>query len=314
MSSSSATAAASSAYSGELRAPPRPRRSCGSSRRDPAPVVGRPCRQDRRVAPDVLLHLIEPAALAGRPGRRRGAAAVAGRRWGSCTSPRPSRCTCRRSGSTPAGATWCCWWSIPARLTDPVRFEAGRAGRSRAGCCSRTSTARCRCRAVVAVVPYRPPAPLALPAAGRPARPRPGVLHVAADPPGRRRGRRARRGRGARPGLRALPGQQPAAVHRTGGRRHGGGARPRRWRATPAGRTGRRRCCGPDADDVAAELGGRGLEHRGAAADGPPGRRRPRAASAPRWWTQQRGARVLGAVLAARPARPARTGTGWWPT
>ena len=51
--------------------------------------------------------------LAGRPRRRRGAAAVAGRRSGSSTCPRPSRCTCRRSGCTPAAATWCCSWSTP---------------------------------------------------------------------------------------------------------------------------------------------------------------------------------------------------------
>ena len=114
--------------------------------------------------------------------------------------------------------------------------------------------------AVVAVVPYRPPTPLG--AARRRTTRSAG------------RWRSTCRCRSAGPSASAtcpggvavldpdsplLPRQQPAAAHRrrwtpTSGRAR----RPRRSAATPAGRTGRRRCCWPGAGDVAAELGRRG--------------------------------------------------------
>ena len=126
--------------------------------------------------------------------------------------------------------------------------------------------------AVVAVVPYRPPAPFVLPGARRRPRPGAGVLHVAAGPAGGRRRRRPRRGGGARPRLRALAGQQPAGADRA------------RWTPPPsraaADEVGReRRLAAPGRRAaVAGRRRRRGrtrparLERRGAAADGPPGR------------------------------------------
>ena len=182
--------------------------------------------------------------LAGGPRRGRGAAAVAGRRSGSCTCRRRSRCTCRRSGCTPGAATWCCWCVDPARLTDPVRFEDG-VPADPGGMLFPHLYGPLPVSAVIAVVPYRPPAPLAAARAGRPARPRPGVLDRrcrSAGPWAWATSRAASRcsTRTSRTPTTTTGWSSPTPVDADTVER-----RPRRSAATPGGRTGRPRCCGP---------------------------------------------------------------------
>ena len=194
------------------------------------------------MAPDVLLHLIEPAAWraaltdgAVRPpsldvaGLRAPVHARAGAPAGGAALPGPARpgAAGRRPGPADRpGAVRARRAGGPRRAAVPAPLRAA-AGDRRA-----------------AVVPYRPPAPVSLPAPRRPARPGAGVLHVGAHPPGRGGGRRPGRGRGARPRPRALPRQQPPAAHRPAWTPRRSRAPPRRSAATRVGRTGRRRCCG----------------------------------------------------------------------
>ena len=175
----------------------------------------------------------------------------------------------------------------PCRLTDPVRFEPG-LPHDPASMRFPHLYGPLPVTAVTAVVPYRPPAPTVLPEPGDALGQGAGLLRVPAGPAGGGRGRRPRRGGGAGPGLPALPGQQPAGADGAGGRRDG---RDRRRR----GRRERRLAAPGRGADVAGRrrrrrrAGAARLEHRGAAAHGPPGRPdRPAPPRAPRWWTSGR--------------------------
>ena len=122
--------------------PPRPRRSRGTPSRSGS---GRrcPCRQDRRVAPDVLVHLIEPADW--RAALTDGAVRPPSLDVGRLRAPLPARAGApagraalpRTAGPGAAGGR-----PGAADRPGPVR---GRASRPiPAGCGSRTSTGRCR--------------------------------------------------------------------------------------------------------------------------------------------------------------------------
>ena len=65
------------------------------------------------MAPDVLLHLVEPAAWRAALADGRAAAAVAGRRGLRAPVHPRAGAPAGASGSTRAGATWCCWSSTP---------------------------------------------------------------------------------------------------------------------------------------------------------------------------------------------------------
>ena len=273
------------------------------------------------MAEDLLLHLDRAGAVAAPPcgtapctrarGLRAPVDAGAGAPARRPALPRPARPAAarRRPG--------------PADRSGAVR--AGRPRRTRGACGSRTCTGRCPVTAVVAVVPYRPPAPSVLPAPDDVARTGAGVLHLGAGPS---RGRRRRRPGGvavldpdyalSRDNNRLL---LTAPVDADDRRADGG----RRSAGTPAGRTAPRRWLA-GRRRVAAELGRRGWEVEELllmarpAGPGPDGA--PRRGGRP-----ARGARVLGPLLAAgrltdgrdldergrpagRPRAPQRPGRG----
>ena len=180
--------------------------------------------------------------LAGRAQRRRGAPAVPGRRRASCTCRPPTQVHLPAERLYPRPARPGAARRRPGAADRPGALRARACPRTRRACCSRTSTARCRRRAVVAVVPYRPPSPLVLPAPDDALGRAVALLHLAAGAPGGRRGRRPGRRGGARPRPRALPRQQPAAADRP------------RWTRRPS-------------SAAAEEVGGNaGWPHRAAAA------------------------------------------------
>ena len=168
--------------------------------------------------------------------------------------------------------------------------------------------------AVVAVVPYRPPAPVALPAPddalGR-------ALAFVTSLPIRRAV-----GVGDVPGGVAV--LDPDLPHSHDNNRllltapvdaaTGRGAPRPRSPATRAGRTGRPALLWPGADDVAAELARRGWETERARCSWPGRRAGPPAVTARRGGRPARGARLLGAVVAARrwPPSWARGSTPPW--
>ena len=95
------------------------------------------------MAPDVLVHLIEPAAW-------RAALTDGAVRPPSLDSvgfvhlSTPEQVHLPAERLYPGRRDLVLLVVDPARLTDPVRFEDGRAGRPGRACSSRTCTARCR--------------------------------------------------------------------------------------------------------------------------------------------------------------------------
>ena len=126
--------------------------------------------------PNVLVHLIEPAAW--RAALTDGAVRPPSLDdVGFVHLSNRSRCTCRRRRSSPAGATWCCSsWTRPGS-SDPVRFEPGMPA-DPAGMRFPHLYGPLPVTAVIAVVPYRPPSPVSPAGAGRPARPGADIRHV----------------------------------------------------------------------------------------------------------------------------------------
>ena len=231
------------------------------------------------MAPDVLVHLIEPAAwraaLSDGAVRPPSLDAV-----GFVHLSTPEQVHLPAERLYPGRRDLVLLVVDPARLTDPVRFEDG-VPADPGGMLFPHLYGPLPVSAVTAVVPYRPPAPFSLPAPGDrlgralayltsvPIRRAVGV----GDVPGRRR--RAR----PRPPL--LARQQPPGPDRSGRRRHGGTVRRRGG--------GQRRLAAPGGLAAVARRGRRGrragtprVEHRGTAADGSPGHADRRRRTAPR--------------------------------